>query len=260
MLTGKKILVTGASSGIGRATCVVLAREGAKLCATGRNEESLVELKSQISCEYVTGDLTQEGECKRIVDEAATKLGGLTTLINCAGALKGGAFGTEACSLDNFMYNFNTNTKTVFETMQHVVPHLRKSGVASGPSIVNVSSINGLVSFPGVASYCTSKAAVDMLTKCASVDLAGDGIRVNSVNPGVVVTSLQKRGGMSDEAYQAFHQRSIEVTHPLGKALNRVATPEEVGELICFLASDRAAFITGDCVKIDGGRANLGPR
>jgi len=259
-LAGKKILVTGASSGIGRATCLVLSREGAKVCATGRNTEALNELKTQISCEYVSGDLTQDGECKRVVDEASQKLGGLTTLVNCAGALKGGAFGTDACNLENFMFNFNSNTKTVFEMMQHVIPHLRKSGVASGPSIVNISSVNGQMSFPGVASYCSSKASVDMLTKCASVDLAGDGIRVNAICPGVVVTSLQKRGGMTDEAYQAFHQRSIEVTHPLSKALNRVATPEEVGELVLFLVSDKAGFITGDCIKLDGGRGNLGPR
>jgi NAD(P)-dependent dehydrogenase (short-subunit alcohol dehydrogenase family) len=260
MLVGKKILVTGASSGIGQATCGVLAREGAKICANGRNVEALQTLKNQISCEFVAGDLSQDGECKRVVDEAAIKLGGLTTLINCAGVLKGGAFGTEGCNLENLMFNFNTNTKVVFEMIQHSIPHLRKSGAESGPAIVNVSSVNGIMSFPGCPSYCASKAAVDMLTKCAALDLAADGIRVNAVNPGVVKTPLQQRGGMSDENYDAFLKRSIEVTHPLAKALNRIATPEEVGELIAFLSSSRAGFITGDCIRVDGARAIFGYR
>ena len=85
-------------------------------------------------------------------------------------------------------------------------------------------------------------------------------MRCNAVNPGVTVTELQKRGGLSDEAYAGFLQRSIEVTHPLGEALGRVAEPAEVASLISFLASDKAAFITGDCVKIDGGRACVGAR
>eukprot|EP00301_Raphidiophrys_heterophryoidea_P014633 c23067_g1_i1.p1 GENE.c23067_g1_i1~~c23067_g1_i1.p1 ORF type:complete len:272 (+),score=73.93 c23067_g1_i1:24-818(+) len=258
-LAGKRILVTGATSGIGLATCRILARDGATICATGRNQAALDALAAELNCATVAADLTQPGACEFVVTSAVEKLGALTSLVCCAGVLKGGAFGSEACNLDNFMYNFNTNTKPVFELMTHSVPHL-KAQAANGPSIVNVSSINGLASFPGCASYCASKSAVDQLTKCAALDLAEFGIRVNSVNPGVVVTELQKRGGMSEEAYQAFMKRSIEVTHPLGKALQRVATPDEVGEVISFLVSSRAGFITGDCIKVDGGRSILGPR
>lgn len=105
-------------------------------------------------------------------------LSGLTTLVNCAGVLKGGAMG--AIDLDNFLFNFNTNTKAVFELMEHSIPHLKLAGHPANPAIVNVSSVNGKQSFGGCASYCTSKAAVDMLTRCAAVDLAEV-----SVSPGV---------------------------------------------------------------------------
>jgi len=206
------------------------------------------------------GDLLEEGGCKKIVEASVAELGGLTSLVNCAGVLKTGAFGSDTLNLENFMINFNGNTKTVFEMMLHAIPFLKKAGVTACPSIVNVSSINGLVSFAGVPAYCASKSAVDMLTKCAAVDLAQYGIRVNCVNPGVVETELQKRGGLNDEAYEKFLQRSIEVTHPLAQALHRLATPAEVGEAIAFLISDKAAFITGDSLKIDGGRGCVGMR
>ena len=97
---------------------------------------------------------------------------------------------------------------------------------------------------------------MDQLTRCAAVDLAPSGIRVNAVNPGVVVTELQKRGGLSDEAYSSFLERSRTITHPLG----RVGQPGEVADLICFLLSQRSAFITGGCIAIDGGRQCLGAR
>mmetsp|Transcript_17016 Transcript_17016/g.19002 ORF Transcript_17016/g.19002 Transcript_17016/m.19002 type:complete len:270 (+) Transcript_17016:30-839(+) len=260
LLAGKLCLVTGATSGIGAATARVFVKEGAKVCATGRNQEALDALAAEIGCAVVAADLTKEGECSRVVKEAVDALGGLTTLVNSAGVIKGGAFGSEKCDLDNFLFNFRGNTQSVFEMMTHSIPHMKEAGAEVSPAIVNVSSVNGLVSFGGVGSYCTSKAAVDMMSKCAAVDLAPYGIRVNCVNPGVVITELQKRGGMGEEAYEAFLKKSIEQTHPLGQALGRVASPEEVGDLIAFLCSSKAAWITGDSVKIDGGRGCVGAR
>ena len=142
--------------------------------------------------------------------------------------------------------------------MVESIPHLQAVGV--GAAIVNVSSVNAKQSFQGVPNYCASKAATDMLTKCAAVDLAESGVRVNSVNPGLVLTELQKRGGLDDDGYDALVQRSIDVTHPLAKSRGKVADPEEVGDLVAFLASDKAGFITGECVAIDGGRQCLGAR
>jgi NAD(P)-dependent dehydrogenase (short-subunit alcohol dehydrogenase family) len=117
-------------------------------------------------------------------------------------------------------------------------------------NIVNVSSVTGLRAFPGVLAYCVSKAGLDQLTRCAALELAAQGVRVNAVNPGVVVTEIHKRGGMTEEQYDAFLDHS-KTTHPLG----RVGQAQEIAELIFFLASDRASWITGATYSIDGGRA-----
>ncbi|MGI9107810.1 MAG: SDR family oxidoreductase [Pyrinomonadaceae bacterium] len=134
----------------------------------------------------------------------------------------------------------------VIDLMQLAIPHLEQRA----GNIVNVSSVTGLRAFPGVLAYCVSKAGVDQLTRCAALELAGQKIRVNAVNPGVVQTQVHRRGGMNEEAYAAFLEHS-RGTHPLG----RVGAAEEVAELILFLASDRAAWITGATYSIDGGRA-----
>mmetsp|Transcript_19895 Transcript_19895/g.28599 ORF Transcript_19895/g.28599 Transcript_19895/m.28599 type:complete len:259 (+) Transcript_19895:62-838(+) len=258
MLSGCKVLITGASSGIGRSTAVVMSRHGAKVFGVGRNEEALLALKQEnVIAGYATADLTGENECYRVVYSAHEEMGGLTTVVNSAGVLQGG--GIDTASLENFKYNFGANVQAVFEIMQHAIPFLKEQSSES-PSIINISSVNGKQAFKGCATYCASKAAVDHLSRCASLDLAPFNIRVNVVNPGVVETPLQRRGGMNEEAYVAFLERSISVTHPLAQALNRVAQPEEVGELISFLASKNAAFITGECIAIDGGRQNLGAR
>jgi len=254
MLTGKLAIITGSTSGIGLATAKIFVEEGAKVLLTGRNEEILKSLSSELNdSPYFVGDLTEEGMCKKIVDHAVKELGGLTTLVNCAGVLKGGGFGK--IDLENFMFNLKANTIAPFEMMTHAIPHMQKAGREKGPSIINVSSVNGKQSFANCASYCTSKAAVDQMSRCAAVDLAPNGIRVNCVNPGVVLTELQKRGGQSEEQYARFLERS-KVTHPIG----RVGKSEEVGNLIAFLASDKAGFITGECIAIDGGRQCLGAR
>ena len=121
--------------------------------------------------------------------------------------------------------------------------------IASGGSIVNVSSVNGLRSFPGLIAYCVSKSAVDHLTRCAALELASKGVRVNAVNPGVTVSNLHRRGGMSEESYEAFLTRSRE-THPLG----RPGQPDEIADVIFFLASGGAKFMTGETIPVDGGR------
>jgi NAD(P)-dependent dehydrogenase (short-subunit alcohol dehydrogenase family) len=129
--------------------------------------------------------------------------------------------------------------------MRAATPHL----VVSRGSVVNVSSVTGLRAFPGVLAYCVSKAGVDQLTRCAALELAAQGVRVNAVNPGVVVTNLHRRSGIDEANYAAFLERSKQ-THPLGRA----GEPGEIAELIVFLASERAGWMTGETISIDGGR------
>ena len=184
-----------------------------------------------------------EKQSKRV---AATveQFGGLDLLVNAAGIISNGTVETTALAAWDEM--MNVNLRAAFHLMQLAVPHLKQRPGA----IVNVSSVTGLRAFPGVLAYCVSKAGVDQLTRCAALELAADGVRVNAVNPGVVRTEIHKRGGMPADDYAAFLERS-KTTHPLG----RVGTPDEVADLILFLASERAAWITGATYSIDGGRA-----
>jgi NAD(P)-dependent dehydrogenase (short-subunit alcohol dehydrogenase family) len=133
----------------------------------------------------------------------------------------------------------------VFFLMQKALPTI----IERHGNIVNISSVTGLRAFPGVLAYCVSKAGVDQLTRCAALELAAKGVRVNAVNPGVVITEIHKRGGMDQAKYAAFLEHSKQ-THPLG----RVGSPDEIAELVFFLASDRASWITGATYSIDGGR------
>lgn len=226
---------------------------------TGRNESALKELKDQRHIhDYIVADITDDGAAQEIVEKAVHLLDGiLTSLVNCAGVLRGGAMGDSAVDISNYRVNMSTNVQAPFELMVHAIPYLKE---AESPCIINISSVNAKQAFPGCVTYCMSKAALDQLTKCSSVDLAKYGIRVNSVNPGVIETNLQKTGGLTEEQYGAFLKRSIEYSHPLAKSLGRVGQPKEVGELVAFLLSDKARFITGECIAIDGGRQNLGAR
>jgi NAD(P)-dependent dehydrogenase (short-subunit alcohol dehydrogenase family) len=259
LLSHLKCLVTGASSGIGKATCEALTSYGAIVVGIGRNELALKDLKSNGGIhDYIVADITEKGECQRVVNTAVELMDGrLTTIINAAGVLQAGAM--DCIDLSNYEYNMNCNTRAPFEIMCHSIPHL-KAEEGKNLSIINVSSVNGKQSFAGCVAYCMSKAAIDQLTRCASVDLAKYGIRVNAVNPGVIETNLQIRGGLSAEQYKSFLTRSIETTHPLSASLGRVGQPAEVAELIAFLVSENALFITGECIAIDGGRQNLGAR
>jgi NAD(P)-dependent dehydrogenase (short-subunit alcohol dehydrogenase family) len=130
--------------------------------------------------------------------------------------------------------------------MQRALPSL----IERRGNRVNVSSVTGVRAVPGVLAYCVSKEGLEPLTRCAALEVAAKGVRVNAVNPGVVVTEIHKRGGMTEEQYEAFLEHS-KTTHPLG----RVGKADEVAELIYFLASDRASWITGATYSIDGGRA-----
>ncbi|MDT7806911.1 MAG: hypothetical protein QOJ70_724 [Acidobacteriota bacterium] len=248
-LDGRVALVTGATSGIGRATALRLAREGARVALVGRDTEGLSAVAVAVRAEgvealEVQADVMVEAHARRAVETVTETLGGLDVLINAAGIISNGTI--ENTPLSDWDAMMNVNLRSVFHLIQLSVPYLeRRPG-----NVVNVSSVTGLRAFPGVLAYCVSKAGVDQLTRCAALELAAKGVRVNAVNPGVVVTDIHRRGGMGEEKYVAFLEHS-KTTHPLG----RVGAAEEVAELILFLASDRAAWITGATYSIDGGRA-----
>jgi NAD(P)-dependent dehydrogenase (short-subunit alcohol dehydrogenase family) len=248
-LEGRIALITGATSGIGRATAQRLAEAGARVALVARDQTALGEVASEIEAHdgeafTIVADVMNEEDARRSVEETVGRFSGLDVLVNAAGILSNGT--VETTRLDDWDVMMNINLRAVFHLMQLSVPHLeRRPG-----NIVNVSSVTGLRAFPGVLAYCVSKAGVDQLTRCAALELAPKGVRVNAVNPGVVRTEIHRRGGMNEEAYAAFLERS-KSTHPIG----RVGEPCEVADLILFLASDRAAWITGATYSIDGGRA-----
>lgn len=246
---GKAVIVTGATSGIGRATALQFAEAGAGVAAVGRNEKSLVEVQEQLnryggSALTIRADLSREAEAARVVSAAVEHFGGIDVVVNAAGHIASGTI--EDTSPEAWDAMLNINLRVVFNLMQQAVPSL----IERRGNIVNVSSVTGLRAFPGVLAYCVSKAGLDQLTRCAALELARKGVRVNAVNPGVVVTEIHRRGGMSEEQYIAFLEHS-KGTHPLG----RVGDANEIANLILFLASDRASWITGVTYSIDGGRA-----
>uniref|UniRef100_A0A1I8A3L2 3-oxoacyl-[acyl-carrier-protein] reductase FabG n=1 Tax=Steinernema glaseri TaxID=37863 RepID=A0A1I8A3L2_9BILA len=145
----------------------------------------------------------------------------------------------------------NVNVRSIVQLTQMAIPHL----VKTKGTIVNVSSVTGTNAFPGVTYYCMSKAAIDQFTKCLALELASTGVRVNAVNPGVIVTQVHKRGGLSDEAYAAFLEKG-KTTHALG----RVGEAHEVAKGIYYLASEMSSFTTGHLLAIDGGRGIMTPR
>jgi NAD(P)-dependent dehydrogenase (short-subunit alcohol dehydrogenase family) len=248
MLTRQAAIVTGASSGIGRATALRFAQAGVAVLAVGRDERALSETAALIERDggkaaILAVDVTSRDAPDRVVAAAVEHFGALTTLVNAAGIIDTGTI--ETTTDEGWDRMLDVNARAPFRLMRAACGALSRSR----GSVVNVSSVTGLRAFPGVLGYCVSKAAVDQLTRCAALELAPRGVRVNAVNPGVVVSNLHRRSGMEEEQYSAFLERS-KTTHPLG----RPGDAGEIAELILFLASDRAQWITGETISIDGGR------
>ena len=246
--SGKTVLVTGASSGIGRATARALGTEGANVALAGRRRERLDEVAAEIPAHggralVLVGDVRDEATVTRWASECEAAFGGLDGLVNAAGVIGNGALdATASAEWDRLM---DSNVRSLY-LMTRAASELLK---AKRGSVVNLSSVAATRPYAGLAAYCVSKAAVDMITRCAALDLAPFGVRVNAVNPGVVVTELHTvTSAVAD--YAAFLERG-RTTHPIG----RVGTAEEVAALILYLLSDEAGWVTGACMPIDGGRA-----
>ncbi|CAI4225894.1 unnamed protein product [Auanema sp. JU1783] len=250
-------IITGASSGIGRATALLFARNSYKLLLTGRNENALNEVAKECismgstSNDIATyaADLSLPESPNSIVEATLGKFNRVDTLVNSAGILKGGA----VIDSDIKIYDdlFDVNVRSLVRLTKASLPHIMETK----GTVVNVSSINGPCPFPNVTYYCMSKSAVDQFTKCLALEMAPHGVRVNAVNPGVTITNLHRRAGQDEQTYAAFLEKS-KTTHALGRPGN----VSEVAEAILFLASNKSTFTTGQLLRVDGGRGIMHPR
>jgi NAD(P)-dependent dehydrogenase (short-subunit alcohol dehydrogenase family) len=245
---GQVAIVTGAASGIGRSVAECFARAGASVAMMDRDEKQGRSVCAQIqaagqTCEFFPADVKSEADVARTIELITTRFHRIDHVVNNAGInlMKG----VEDCSTDEWDNVFDVNVKSVFLMVKHSLPSLRKSHNAS---IVNVSSVSGIVAQRGTPAYVASKGAVLMLSKALALDLAASGIRVNCVCPGITDTPL----------FHSHVQSTSDPTRTLLERTRRVPiarmlSPYEIADAILYLASDRASGITGTELIVDGG-------
>jgi len=249
-LDNKVAVVTGGARGIGKATCKVLAAEGASVAVTDiiseEGEQVVAEIKENGgTADFWHLDTTRESEVQTVIDEAAEKFGGLHVLVNNAG-IAGTNEATENIAVEDWNNVMDVNVNGVFLCTKHAIPHMKKAG---GGSIVNLSSIYGIISAPDLPAYHASKGAVRLMTKTDALLYAKEKIRVNSVHPGYIWTPLvEDLAKNSEEGVDAFRSE-LASRHPVG----HVGEPEDIAYGVLYLASDESKFVTGSELLIDGG-------
>lgn len=246
-LRGKSCVITGAAFGIGRATAMVFAREGALLTLTDIQEEPLHALANElratgVAVEAVAGDVANPADAQRMIQAAVDRFGRLDVLVANAGIIPlGDVLETSADDWDRVMA---VDGRGMFLTCKYAIEAMLRTG---GGSIVCLSSISGMAGQKRQAAYGPAKFVATGLTKHLAVEWAGQGIRVNAVAPGTIRTERVKR--LPEEPGGIEYLQAIEKMHPMG----RIGEPEEVANAILFLASDDASFITGAVLPVDGG-------
>ena len=239
-------LITGGSSGIGRATALAFAREGAKVIVASRREDEsqeTVRLVKEAGSEglFVKTDVSKEADVKTMVEKTIKVYGRLDFAFNNAGIEQIPTPLAEQTE-ETFNQITNINVKGVWLSMKYEIPQMLKNG---GGAIVNMSSVAGLIGFPGIPLYVASKHAVLGLTRSAALEYAKSGIRINAVCPGAIETDMFERFVKDNEQVRS----QVMAMHPIGRS----GKPEEIANAVVWLCSDRASFITGQSLALDGG-------
>ncbi len=241
------VLITGALTGIGRATALAFAHEGARIVVSGRRDEAGQALAAElralgVEAEYVRADVRHEDDVRSLVDQTITRFGRLDVAVNSAGS-EGQPGPVTEQSADSYAATFETNVLGTVLSLKHEMRVMLAQGHGS---IVNLSSTMGHKAAPGASMYTASKHAVEGLTKAAALEAAAFGVRVNAVAPGPVETEMLNRFTGSVERKAGLIA---------GVPLKRAGKPEEIAQTIVFLASDKAPFITGHIISVDGGKS-----
>jgi NAD(P)-dependent dehydrogenase (short-subunit alcohol dehydrogenase family) len=247
VFTEKVALITGATSGIGRATALAFAREGARVVVSGRRTQEGEETAALIQraggkATFVQTDVTREPEVAALVNTMLATYGRLDVAFNNAG-VEGALGSIHEQTVENYDQIMGANVLGVFLSLKHEIAAMLQNG---GGAIVNTASVAGLVGLPGAALYVASKHAVLGLTKAAALEYATRGIRVNAVSPGAIATPMYDR---FTAALGADSHHQIATLHPMG----RTGRPEEIAEAVLWLCSDQASFVTGQSLTADGG-------
>ncbi|MFP4348436.1 MAG: SDR family NAD(P)-dependent oxidoreductase [Desulfococcaceae bacterium] len=250
-LENKTAIITGGARGIGKATCILLAEEGAKTAVTDiiddEGEQVVEEIrKNGGEAEFWHLDTSDEEMVSTVFRQVKDRFGAIDILVNNAG-ISGINAPTHEISEADWQKVIDINVKGVFLCTKHAVPYMKKQ--SGGGSIINLSSIYGIISAPDLPAYHASKGAVRLMSKTDALLYAQEGIRVNSVHPGYIWTPLvEELASRSEEGVDAFREKLAQ-KHPVG----RVGQPEDIAYGILYLASDEAKFVTGSELVIDGG-------
>ena len=254
MFDGKVVIVTGAALGMGRATALEFARQGARVCVADVNAEAGRRTVAEMDGQglLVEADLARAADCQRVVSETLTAFGGVDVLFNNVGIQPADSYRTvEDTSEEQWDRILGVNLKSYFLMAKFTIPELRKRG---GGVIVNNASVQGLQSARGVPAYAASKGGVLSLTRQMAVEYASEGIRVLAVCPGTIDTEMVRAAASREpDGIEAALAR-------WGKAepVGRIGRPQDIANVVTFLASDRASFMTGEYVCVDGGYMALG--